>query len=249
MKLVLTRDQMFGRVGHRPQTVQQRRARRRRRTARCALMRHEAHRRHLALRRVSPSRRARRSRMLYAVRRTSSRRTGSCSSTSARRRSCARRASRPASSRSSPRWTSWPYALGIDPLELRLRNHADNGPERGQAVLEQVAARVLPRAAPSGSAGRSATPEPRSMRDGRRLVGWGMATATYPTRQMASDAAAARARRRRPCCVHARHAGHRHRHLHGHDADRGRRARPAVRAVRFELGDTQCRRRRSRAAR
>ena len=48
------------------------------------------------------------------------------------------------------------YALGIDPLELRLRNHADPRRARGQAVLEQVAARVLRAGAPSGSAGRGA---------------------------------------------------------------------------------------------
>ena len=42
------------------------------------------------------------------------------------------------------------------------------GPERRQAVLEQGAPRVLPPGRPSGSAGRGATPSPRSMRRGRR---------------------------------------------------------------------------------
>lgn len=71
------------------------------------------------------------------------------------------------------------YALGMDPIELRLKNHADRDPESGKpwsskslrACYEQAAARF-------GWSQRK--PQPRSMRDGAILIGWGMATSTYP---------------------------------------------------------------------
>ena len=71
------------------------------------------------------------------------------------------------------------YELGIDPVELRVKNHADVDPESGRpwsskSLLECY--RVG--GARFGWVRRS--PEPRSMRDGRWLVGWGMASATYP---------------------------------------------------------------------
>jgi CO/xanthine dehydrogenase Mo-binding subunit len=70
------------------------------------------------------------------------------------------------------------YELGIDPVELRLRNYADVHPSSGRpwstkalrACYEQGADRF-------GWARRS--PQPRSMRDGRYLVGYGMASAYY----------------------------------------------------------------------
>ncbi len=70
------------------------------------------------------------------------------------------------------------YELGVDPVELRLRNYADVHPSSGRpwstkalrACYEQGADRF-------GWARR--TPEPRSMRDGRYLVGYGMASAYY----------------------------------------------------------------------
>src|SRR4051794_14494546 len=72
------------------------------------------------------------------------------------------------------------YALNMDPLQLRLINHADEDPEKelpwsSKSLKQcyQVAAEKF------GWARRE--PEPRSMRDGRLLVGWGMATATWPT--------------------------------------------------------------------
>lgn len=69
--------------------------------------------------------------------------------------------------------------LGTDPLELRVRNHTDvdprNGlPWSGKALLEcyEVGARRF------GWFERN--PEPRSMRDGDWLVGYGMAGALFP---------------------------------------------------------------------
>ncbi|MFI9645108.1 xanthine dehydrogenase family protein molybdopterin-binding subunit [Streptomyces sp. NPDC052040] len=71
------------------------------------------------------------------------------------------------------------WTLGMDPLELRLRNHTDvdprNGlPWSGKALLEcyEVGARRF------GWSDR--IPEPRSMRDGNWLVGYGMASAMFP---------------------------------------------------------------------
>jgi CO/xanthine dehydrogenase Mo-binding subunit len=70
------------------------------------------------------------------------------------------------------------YELGMDPVELRLRNYADVHPltqkpwstKALRACYEQGADRF-------GWARR--TPEPRSMREGRYLVGYGMASAYY----------------------------------------------------------------------
>jgi xanthine dehydrogenase YagR molybdenum-binding subunit len=71
------------------------------------------------------------------------------------------------------------YALSMDPLELRRRNYAERDPESGKpfssksllACYEQGAARF-------GWSKRGA--RVRSRREGHKLVGWGMATATYP---------------------------------------------------------------------
>ncbi|MFD8393528.1 xanthine dehydrogenase family protein molybdopterin-binding subunit [Streptomyces sp. NPDC059680] len=69
--------------------------------------------------------------------------------------------------------------LRMDPVELRLRNHTDvdprNGlPWSGKALLEcyEIGARRF------GWSDRN--PEPRSMRDGNWLVGYGMASAWFP---------------------------------------------------------------------
>ncbi|MEU3244895.1 xanthine dehydrogenase family protein molybdopterin-binding subunit [Streptomyces sp. NPDC006875] len=70
-------------------------------------------------------------------------------------------------------------AIGMDPVDLRVRNHTDvdprNGlPWTGKAILEcyEVGARRF------GWYDRN--PEPRSMRDGNWLVGYGMASAMFP---------------------------------------------------------------------
>jgi xanthine dehydrogenase YagR molybdenum-binding subunit len=79
--------------------------------------------------------------------------------------------------------------LGLDPVELRLRNHADQDPESGKPWSSKSLRQCYQEAAERfGWAKRS--PAPRSMRDGRALVGWGMATATYPSNQRPSSAKA-----------------------------------------------------------
>jgi xanthine dehydrogenase YagR molybdenum-binding subunit len=69
--------------------------------------------------------------------------------------------------------------LGIDPVELRLRNIADADPNTGHPWSSSGLRECLERgAARFGWAGRS--PRPRSQREGNWLIGTGMATAGYP---------------------------------------------------------------------
>ena len=75
------------------------------------------------------------------------------------------------------------YALKMDPLQLRLVNHADEDPDKRLPWSSKSLKLCYQRAAEKfGWAKRK--PEPRSMRDGRLLVGWGMATATWPTHRL-----------------------------------------------------------------
>ena len=68
-------------------------------------------------------------------------------------------------------------ALAMDPVELRLRNHADVDPRDGKPWSSKTLKECYRQAAERfGWARRN--PKPRSMRDGRLLVGYGMATAT-----------------------------------------------------------------------
>ncbi|MGN6370291.1 MAG: xanthine dehydrogenase family protein molybdopterin-binding subunit [Phycisphaerae bacterium] len=72
------------------------------------------------------------------------------------------------------------YALKMDPVQLRIINHADTDPKTGLPYSSKHLKECYEIAAQQfGWAKRSAAP--RSMRgaDGR-LIGWGMATATYP---------------------------------------------------------------------
>ena len=79
------------------------------------------------------------------------------------------------------------YKLHLDPLDLRLRNYADTEPDTGKewssksllACYQAAAARI-------GWADRN--PRVGSMREGGRLVGYGMASSYYPTKQMPAAA-------------------------------------------------------------
>jgi len=79
--------------------------------------------------------------------------------------------------------------LRIDPLELRLKNYAQRDQNEGlpfsskelRACYRQGAERF-------GWSGRS--PEPRSMRDGNSLIGWGMATGVWEAMQESATAKA-----------------------------------------------------------
>lgn len=81
------------------------------------------------------------------------------------------------------------YKLKIDPLELRIRNHADVDPADGLPWSSKSLLECYKRGAEHFGWSRR-TPEPRSMRDGRYLVGLGMATGTYPTLRMPASARA-----------------------------------------------------------
>jgi xanthine dehydrogenase YagR molybdenum-binding subunit len=78
------------------------------------------------------------------------------------------------------------YEVGLDPVELRRRNHVDFDQATGKPwsskhlleCYEQAASRF-------GWEQRIATP--RSMPKNGSLVGWGMATATYPGRRMSAS--------------------------------------------------------------
>jgi xanthine dehydrogenase YagR molybdenum-binding subunit len=70
-------------------------------------------------------------------------------------------------------------ALNVDPVELRLRNEPEQD-EFKNLPFSSRSTRECYRAAGERFGWNRRTPEPRSMRDGRWLIGWGMATATYP---------------------------------------------------------------------
>jgi xanthine dehydrogenase YagR molybdenum-binding subunit len=70
-------------------------------------------------------------------------------------------------------------ALNIDPVELRLRNEPEQD-EFKKLPFSSRSTRECYRVAAERFGWSRRSPEPRSMRDGRWLIGWGMATATYP---------------------------------------------------------------------
>ena len=81
------------------------------------------------------------------------------------------------------------YELGLDPLELRLRNYADRDEDENKPWSSKSLKDCYHQAAAKfGWSARRAAPG--SQRDGSLLVGWGMATATYPARQSMSSASA-----------------------------------------------------------
>ncbi len=79
------------------------------------------------------------------------------------------------------------YKAGIDPLELRIINYAEKDPDKEKPFSGKHLKECYERgAAAVGWKGRN--PKPRSMREGKYLVGYGMATATYPANRSAGSA-------------------------------------------------------------
>ena len=81
------------------------------------------------------------------------------------------------------------HAARIDPLQLRLKNYA----ERDQAQDKPFSSKELKACYQQGAerfgwSGRN--PEPRSMREGPRLIGWGMATGIWEAMQQPASARA-----------------------------------------------------------
>ncbi len=81
------------------------------------------------------------------------------------------------------------YKLRMDPLELRLKNYAEQDPDKNLPWSTKSLRECYKQGAERfGWAKRS--PEPRSMRQGNMLIGYGMATAVYPARRSPASALA-----------------------------------------------------------
>lgn len=77
--------------------------------------------------------------------------------------------------------------LKIDPIELRLRNYAQRDEDEDKPFSSKALKECYQQGAERfGWAKRN--PQPRTMKEGDELIGWGMATATYPTNRQESSA-------------------------------------------------------------
>ena len=77
--------------------------------------------------------------------------------------------------------------LRIDPIEFRLKNYAETNQAMGLPFSSKSLRECYRRGAERfGWAGKK--PEPRSMRDGDTLIGWGMATGVYDAVQALASA-------------------------------------------------------------
>ena len=80
-------------------------------------------------------------------------------------------------------------ALAVDPIEMRRRNEPAEDPD----THRPWSSRSLTQCYTAGAAAfgwQRRTPQPRSMRAGNRLLGWGYATATYPAKRSPAKARA-----------------------------------------------------------
>jgi xanthine dehydrogenase YagR molybdenum-binding subunit len=82
------------------------------------------------------------------------------------------------------------YASNIDPLELRLINYSDRD-QIGNRPYSSKQLRECYRQGAEKFGWSRRNPQPRSMRDGNELVGWGMATGIWEAMQMKASARAA----------------------------------------------------------
>jgi xanthine dehydrogenase YagR molybdenum-binding subunit len=78
-------------------------------------------------------------------------------------------------------------ALSIDPIELRLRNYTEKDSTSGKPFASKGLRACYQQGADAFNWSRR-TPAPGSMRDGRVLIGVGMATSSYPTNRMPASA-------------------------------------------------------------
>lgn len=79
--------------------------------------------------------------------------------------------------------------LAIDPVELRLRNYAETNPETGKPWSSKQLRTCYERGK-TLFGWNARNPEPRSMRAGNALVGYGMATTMYPAARRKGSARA-----------------------------------------------------------
>jgi xanthine dehydrogenase YagR molybdenum-binding subunit len=78
-------------------------------------------------------------------------------------------------------------ALKLDPLELRLRSYSDRD-QHGGIPYTSKKLRECYRQGAEAFGWHKRNPEPRSMRDGTELVGWGMASGVWEALQMPTAA-------------------------------------------------------------
>jgi xanthine dehydrogenase YagR molybdenum-binding subunit len=78
-------------------------------------------------------------------------------------------------------------ALRMDPLVFRLRNYAEQDPHQNKPFASKMLRECYQQGAEAFGWSRR-THEPRSMRHDNILIGWGMATSTYPTHRMPASA-------------------------------------------------------------
>ncbi len=81
------------------------------------------------------------------------------------------------------------YALKLDPVELRLRNYAESDLHKG-LPWSSNALKECYRVGAQKFGWEKRNPVPGSMKADGKLVGWGMATATYPTNRSPASAQA-----------------------------------------------------------
>jgi xanthine dehydrogenase YagR molybdenum-binding subunit len=81
------------------------------------------------------------------------------------------------------------YAANIDPLELRLINYSDKDQIQDRRYSSKELRECYRQGAEKFGWSRR-SPQPRSMRDGNELVGWGMATGIWEAMQMPASAKA-----------------------------------------------------------
>ena len=79
--------------------------------------------------------------------------------------------------------------LNMDPIALRLANYAGEDPQKNKPFSAKYLRECYERGA-AAIGWKDRNPQPRSMRQGNYLVGYGMATATYPANRSASTAKA-----------------------------------------------------------
>jgi len=79
------------------------------------------------------------------------------------------------------------YQLNMDPLALRLKNYADMEPQEKKPWSEKSLRECYEKGAAKFGWSRR-NPKPRSMQQGNTLIGWGMATATYPANRSEASA-------------------------------------------------------------
>jgi xanthine dehydrogenase YagR molybdenum-binding subunit len=81
------------------------------------------------------------------------------------------------------------YTLKMDPLELRLRNYAEDDQNTGKPFTSK-ALRAAYRQGAERFGWSRRNHEPRSMKEGRELVGWGMATGIWEAQMQETSASA-----------------------------------------------------------